>query len=115
MLDSRAYAEVNTIIRALSTRERNKIPKKIRDNIEQKMDKNYTCNIDCKDIKNAILLDDTKKILSVLYTDYFSTYDEREIATKIEKNRYLKEEQLKLKRFPTDVFEKRIKRHRKNK
>ncbi|MBP3707932.1 MAG: hypothetical protein J6J36_04925 [Clostridia bacterium] len=114
MLDSRAYTEVNAIISALSIHKRNKIPEKVRANIKQKMDKSYVFTIDCNDIKNTILLEDTKKILSVLYVDYFSTYAEREIATKIEKDRYLKEEQLKLKRFPIDVFEKRIKKYRGN-
>ena len=49
------------------------------------MDKNYIFNSQNKDLENIELLEDTEKILSVLYTDYFSTEEEKEIILNKEK------------------------------
>lgn len=78
-MDSRAYTECYYIIEQMSEELRNKIPEKIRKTIEQKMDKNYKFHIENEDFENAKLLKDTEKILSVLYTDYLSTDEERMI------------------------------------
>lgn len=109
MLDCKAYTEVNTIIKSLSPFEMNKIPQKIRNNIEKKMDKNYNFTINPNNISNIVLLDDTKKILSVLYSDYFSTDKEKDVIIKLEKNLYLKNEQEKSQKFSVDVFANKIK------
>ena len=42
-------------------------------------DKDYNVNPEQKSIEDLKLLDETKKILSVLYTDYITTNEEREI------------------------------------
>lgn len=83
MLNSKAYSEVFYIINSLSQEMKNKIPSQILKNIEDKMDKNYEVFID--DIENMELLEDTEKILSVLYTDYFATNEEKEIILNKEK------------------------------
>ena len=90
MLDKKAYTEVFYIINELSEELRSKIPSEIIKNIENKMDRNYDFNIE-DDIENAELLEDTEKILSVLYTDYFATNEERELIKNKEK--ILKEKQ----------------------
>ena len=84
MLDKKAYTEVFYIINEMSEELRSKIPSEIIKNIENKMDRNYDFNIE-DDIENAELLEDTEKILSVLYTDYFATDEEREVIKNKEK------------------------------
>lgn len=79
MLNKKAYTEAFFIINEMSEEMRSKIPNKIIKNIENKMDKTYEFYIDEEDIESAELLEDTEKILSVLYTDYLSTPEEREI------------------------------------
>ncbi len=84
MIDSKAYTEVFYIVNSMSERMKEKIPLNIRNNIENKMDKSYKFNIK-KDIMNMQLLDDTEKLLSVLYTDYFATNEEKDIIKNKEK------------------------------
>lgn len=79
MLDSKAYTEAFCIINLMTDEMRNKIPEKIMKNIQERLDKDYEFNIDKHDIENVELLEDTEKILSVLYTDYLSTEEERKV------------------------------------
>ena len=85
MLSSKAYAEVYYIINQMSEKMKSKIPENIIKNIKERMDKNYIFNSENKDLENIELLEDTEKILSVLYTDYFSTEEEKEIILNKEK------------------------------
>lgn len=85
MLDKMAYTEVFYIINEMSEEMKSKIPEKIMKNIQDRMDKNYEFYVDEENIENLKLLDDTEKILSVLYTDYFSTDEEKEIILNKEK------------------------------
>ena len=78
-MDSKAYTEVNCLINEMSEEMKNKIPINILKNIQNRMDKNYNFTIENEDFENVKLLDDTEKILSVLYTDYFATEEEKEI------------------------------------
>lgn len=100
MIDTKAYTEVYYIINCLSALNKEKIPEEIRKNIESKMDKNYIFNVDINNIKNIQLLDDTKRILSILYTDYFASDEERnaikakELAIAISKEEEIKKEQI---------------------
>lgn len=84
MLDKKAYTEVFYIINEMSEELRSKIPNAIIKNIESKRDRNYEFNVE-EDIENAELLEDTEKILSVLYTDYIATDEEREVIKNKEK------------------------------
>lgn len=85
MLSSKAYTEAYYIINQMSEKMKNKIPESIIKNIKERMDKNYIFNSENKDLENIELLEDTEKILSVLYTDYFSTEEEKEIILNKEK------------------------------
>lgn len=105
MIDGKAYTEVFYIINSMPVGMREKIPLNIRKNIESKMDKNYKFSID-KNIKTMSLLADTEKLLSVLYTDYFATNEERIIIKKKEKSEYEKLENLKRKQYDLNVFKK---------
>lgn len=74
MLDKKAYTEVYYILSNMSDEMRDRVPKKIVRNIKKRMDKNYDFKID--DFGNVKLLDDTEKILAVLYNDYWLDYEE---------------------------------------
>lgn len=74
MLDKRAYTEVYYILSNMSDEMRDRVPKKIVRNIKKRVDKNYDFKID--DFSNVQLLDDTEKILAVLYNDYWLDYEE---------------------------------------
>ncbi len=72
-MESRAYTEANYIINEMSEEMKNKIPAKILKNIENRMDKTYKFYIENDDFENVELLEDTEKILSVIYTDYLAS------------------------------------------
>lgn len=85
MLNRKAYTEVYYIVNLMSEEMKNMIPEKVLNNIKNRMDKEYEFYIDEDDIENLELLEDTEKILSVLYTDYLSTEEERQIILNKEK------------------------------
>ncbi len=80
-MDSRAYTEVNYIINEMSSEMKSKIPYQILKKIEDRKDKNYEFYIEDEDFENVELLEDTEKMLSVLYTDYLAS-DEEKIVIK---------------------------------
>ena len=84
-MDSRAYTEVNYIINEMSNEMKNKIPSQILRNIENRMNKNYNFRIEEEEFENAKLLEDTEKILSVLYTDYLASDEEKIVIQNKEK------------------------------
>ena len=84
-MKAKAYTEVNYIINEMSEEMKSKIPKNIIENIQTKMDKNYDFYIEDDDFENVELLEDTEKILSVLYTDYFASDEEKAIIKNKEK------------------------------
>ena len=79
MVDTRAYTEVYYIINEMSQELRSLIPERIIQNIKSKMDINYEFNIEDEDIEEVELLEDTEKILSVLYSDYLATEEEKQV------------------------------------
>ncbi len=87
-LNPKAYTQVSYIINNMSSELKNRIPKEIISMIEKRKDSSY--NIDVENIEDLNLLEDTEKILSVIYTDYIATVEEKEIIKnkeKIVKNR----------------------------
>ena len=87
-LNQKAYTQVSYIINNMSSELKNRIPKEIISMIEKRKDSSY--NIDVENIEDLNLLEDTEKILSVIYTDYIATVEEKEIIKnkeKIVKNR----------------------------
>ncbi len=79
MLSRKAYTEAYYLICEMSEEMRNNIPINIIESIKGNMDANYKVNSNKCDIQDLELLEDTEKILSVLYTDYIATQKEREI------------------------------------
>ena len=87
-LNPKAYTQVSYIINNMSSELKNRIPKEIISMIEKRKDSSY--NINVENIEDLKLLEDTEKILSVIYTDYIATVEEKEIIKnkeKIVKNR----------------------------
>ena len=89
MIDSKAYTEVYEVINNMPKEMQEKIPNKMKEAIKNQMDKKY--DFKYKITNNGELLEDTKKILSVLYTDYLATEDVRKII-------YAKERKLQSKK-----------------
>lgn len=81
-LDRKALTEVYSIIKLLEEDNLKKIPPNIVDAIRYNMDLKY--EVDYSKLMGNELLEDTKKILSVLYIDYLASYEERNIIYRME-------------------------------
>ena len=95
MIDKKAYTEVYKIIELLPNELKNKIPKDIILGIKDNIDKKYEFEINEENIDNINLLEDTEKILSVLYTDYLATEEERKVIKNKEKMIFIEKEKRK--------------------
>ena len=113
MIEAKAYTQVSYIISLMSENLKRKIPQDLIDLIEEKKDKNY--EIEYTSIKSMKLLNDTKKLLSVIYTDYIATDEERRIIQNKERVLSLKQEKEKHEIFSVDLFSEKEKRKEVNK
>lgn len=74
----KALVEVNEIISRLNEENKQKIPKKVIDAILNNMDKEYTFELDKKYLLyEQNLLPETVAIISVIYSDYLCSEEER--------------------------------------
>ena len=109
-MDCKAYTQAYYIIENLSYEIKSKIPDKIINAIKSKMDITYDFKIDDENIENMQLLEDTEKLLSVIYTDYIANEDEKtvirnkELFLLKEKERIKKEEYSE--KYKSNIFEK---------
>lgn len=79
-MNSKACKEVYEILKCLSEEDRKLIPKEIMDLIEKNMDKEYTYKLkENIEFENQEMMRETRKILAVIYIDYLSSKEEREI------------------------------------
>ncbi len=79
-MNAKACKEVHEIIKCLSEEDRKLIPKKIINLIEKNMDKEYTYKLkEDIEFENQEMMRETRKILAVIYIDYLSSKEEREI------------------------------------
>ena len=85
--DRRALAEVYNILKLLEKSKFDKIPQNLIDAIRYNMDFKYEFNY--SNLEKNQLLDDTKKILSVIYIDYLASYEERDTIYKMENLKYI--------------------------
>lgn len=106
MIDKKAYTEVYKLIEILPEEQKKKIPEDFIDVIKNNMDTSYKFEIDTENIEEIDLLEDTEKILSVIYTDYLATEEERRIIKNKEKISLLKKEQKKKKQFQENYNDK---------
>ena len=84
--DRRALTEVYNVLIMLDKENFDKIPKKMIDAIKDNMDTAY--EVEWSEIEKGNLLEDTEKILAVLYTDYLATPEEKNIIMQLENLRY---------------------------
>lgn len=102
MIDAKVYTEVNEIIQIMPQDMQNQIPEDLRKTIEYNMDKEY--KFEREDLEEGNFLEDTKKILSVLYTDYFATEEERQAILAKEKAINLQNEKEKQEKYPVNFM-----------
>ena len=84
----RALSQVYGIMCDYEEEDLEKIPENIRNLIKDNRDTDYDFNIDDVEENNANLLEETKKILAYLYTDFLSTQEEREVLKQLENIQY---------------------------
>ncbi len=107
MLENKAYSEVYYVIQNLSDEQIKKIPLKIVETIKNKMNMNYYLEIKDTNIKKIKLMEDAEKILSVIYTDYLASEEERRIILNKEKIIEIKKELEKKEKYDTNIFKRK--------
>ena len=103
MISAKSYTEVNAVIKLMPEDLKSKIPEDLIKTIELNMDKEYDPNI--TDFNDIAISEEAEKVLSVLYTDYFATEEEKEVILQKEKLKNEQKEAEKRKIYNTDVFE----------
>ena len=102
----KAYTEVYTILQDLVEEEYEKIPEEIIKALDNNRDKEYIFEIyDDIELKEQILLPETKAILFNLFRDYLATPEQKEKIIKMQNEEREKVEQKKREQYGTDVFE----------
>ena len=107
-----AYAEVDAILELLEDEFVNRIPKKVRKFFKDEKDKEYKPTIrsdiglDEQDLKS-----ETISILTLLQLNYLcdSEEEKQEILNELQENDRLKEEELREKYNPDNIFKRRFK------
>lgn len=103
-MESKAYTQAYVIIQNLSEEIKKQIPISIIDAIKSKMDLSYEFIINDDEIEDIELLEDTEKILSVIYTDYIANGKEKEVLKQKELSIFLQEEKEKQSKYSNIVF-----------
>ena len=85
---------------------KNKIPSKTIKAIELAKDKNYKFNYDkSKSLNEQTLLPETKSLLSVIYSDYLCSTEERKKWQEYDRFELQKQDEMKAKKYNSSVFE----------
>lgn len=108
-MEAKAYTQAYCVLQMLSEEDKKKIPEKLIEAIRNKMDNEYQFEVDTEDEEEPKLLVDTEKILSVVYTDYLATDEEKNVIKNKEMKYMLEKEKEKQEKYPTDVFQTRAK------
>ena len=102
-----AYAEVDAILELLEDEYVNKIPAQVRDFFKKEKNKKYVPNINVNiDLDKQVLKDETISILTLLQINYLcdSEDEKQEILNELYENDRLKEEELREKYNPDNIF-----------
>lgn len=103
-----AYAEVDAILDMLETEAVEKIPLKVREFFKSEKDKKYIPKIseDFSEIDNMELMRETICLLTILDINYWCETEEekQEILNELYENDRLKEEELREKYNPDNIF-----------
>lgn len=108
---SKAYSEVLEVIKYLPKKDYDKIPPKTINLLEQNCDESsdFTYNIALPFDKQE-LSKDAKLILAIIYRNCWITEEEKEKIRNYEKEKFIKQEQLKREKYnPDDLFKKKEK------
>ena len=109
---SKAYTEILKIIEYLPDSEYQKIPRKLREELNENSDKEYIFDIQSEeDFEKKELLKETEYIIYVLYRNYLSDEEEREQLIQLEKKAHNdSEENKRMKYNPDDIFKNKDKK-----
>ena len=96
----KAFVELNEIINHLNTNLKNKIPKKTLEAIKNSKDKNYQFKYDnTQSLSKQKLLPETISLLSIIYSDYLCSEEEKKKWDEYDKFTLQKQEELKQKKY----------------
>jgi len=102
---SNAYKEVYIILQELEENEYNKIPSEVIKAIENNMNKDYEFVLDEDlELKEHILLPETKAVLFNLFRDYLATPEQKEKIIKMQNEERQKIDLEKQQKYNIDVF-----------
>lgn len=110
----KALVEVDLIIEQVIPKEQTlKIPKKFKDFIKNNKDPNYLFKYNFeKELKEQVLMNDTKILLGMLYLNYWATDDEKkEINHILDENEKKYIEQISEKYSTNNIFKKQEKKY----
>ena len=103
----KSYKELYEIIKKLPEKEKNKIPNSFLEQIKNNMDKNYSYKVEhIEDFENQEMLEETKRLLALVYRDYLASEEEKNKILQKEKEELNKEELEKREKYDVDVFAK---------
>ena len=101
-----AYKEVYVILNNMEENEIKDIPIAVIDKIKEKMNDNYKFELDLnKELKQQVLLKETKVILSYLFLNYLATSNQKQIIINRFNSDIIKNEKLKGE-YSGNLFEK---------
>lgn len=101
------YAEAYVILNNLVEEDYDKIPPKVIQAIEENRNKDYIFELyDDIDLKDQILLPETKAILFNLFRDYLATPEQKEKIIRMQNEERRKLEVEKQKEYSVDIFQK---------
>ena len=105
-----AYAEVDAILELLEDEYVNRIPAQVREFFKKEKNKEYRTNINAEiSLDKQDLKDETISILTLLQINYLCDSEEerKEILKELQENDRLKEEELREKYNPDNMFKNR--------
>ena len=104
-----AYAEVDLILNLLDKEVIEKIPIKVREFFKTEKDKNYIPNINIDNFENVKLKKETVSLLTILEINYLCETEEekQDILNELCNNEKIREEELREKYNPDNIFNKR--------
>lgn len=99
----KAFVELNEIINHLNTNLKNKIPKKTLEAINNAKDKNYQFKYDnTQSLSKQKLLPETISLLSIIYSDYLCSEEEKKKWDEYDKFELQKLEEIKQQKYNTN-------------
>ncbi len=100
-----AYTEVYTILQELNEEEYSKIPLEVIEAIKNNRNEEYEFELDENvELREQLLLPETKAILFNLFRDYLSTPKQKQVIVKMQNEERQKNELKKKQQYNNDVF-----------